>query len=861
MKNIRKKAYFSYMRIVFCMLMYFSVSVILAQEVQYGLKFNSNNYEPEARTSLNLSPDGSLSFPGGFSMTFDAKFHFKDEHIYGYIFRIINKKGNTIDLVIGDANLIFSMPSGSIASNNALTDVNIIPNQWVTIGINANIEKEELEIKVGEYVKKWKTPEIREFDNVEIVFGKINDQRKQVIDVPDMTIKDLLISDLSGKPKYSWKLSKHALDGVYDDLKQHFAKCENPNWLLDNYGIWKGETTFNTDRTPYLSYDFDKNIIAVADHRYFHTFSVKDGRLEKQVVNERLSYIITANQMIYNPLDSNFYAYNLMRGNDAREFVPFNLSEGRWGYTTAHTNHTDYRHHNRYFSPQYNRLYIFGGYGHLKYKEGVFIYDVDSGSWSKEVLKGYTPTPRYLSGMGKIDDDHLLFFGGYGSETGDQALQAQFYYDCYIVDIRTMEAKKLWTMENPAENFVISNSLVVDSANKSFYALCYPLMKSNTVISLYKFSLEKPEYEVMAAQMPIKFNDVLSYVDLFFDKVENKLIAATFAPETETEANISIHTMSFPPLKKSEIYQIKKEKGSFPFFWLGILLFVSVSALVLILFFIRKKKKQMRLRSVENRIGEENNASVAGINSVKQLQKQTIYLFGGFQVVDKQEKDITAEFKPLLKNLFLLILLNTIKNGKGIPFSKLKEILWFDKSEESANNNRGVALSKIRQIMENVTGIQFVKKGTYWSVEFGEEIYCDYYEALILIKKIKENKGTSINDIKRLLTIVTVGELLPGEQVEWADAFKSDFSNELVDLILYLIRQDAIAISDDIYIEMANALFVHDPLNEDALKIKCKVLVKMGKNGLAKNTYTTFTKEYAILFGTEYKYSFDQIVN
>jgi hypothetical protein len=60
---------------------------------------------------------------------------------------------------------------------------------------------------------------------------------------------------------------------------------------------------------------------------------------------------------------------------------------------------------------------------------------------------------------------------------------------------------------------------------------------------------------------------------------------------------------------------------------------------------------------------------------------------------------------------------------------------------------------------------------------------------------------------------------------------------------------------------MANALLVHDPLNEDGLQLKCKVLVKMGKNGLAKKTYTTFTKEYAILFGIEYKYSFDQIVN
>ena len=195
MGNTRKSASISYKWIVFCIFIYFSVSAILAQEIQYGLKFNSNNYEPEARTSLNLSPDGYLSFPDGFSMTFDAKFHFKDEHIYGYIFRIINDKGSTIDLVIGDTNLIFSMPSGKIASNNTLTDVNIIPSQWIPIRINANIEKEELEIIVGKYVKKWNTSEVREFNNVEIIFGKINNQHKQVIDVPDMTIKNLLIAD------------------------------------------------------------------------------------------------------------------------------------------------------------------------------------------------------------------------------------------------------------------------------------------------------------------------------------------------------------------------------------------------------------------------------------------------------------------------------------------------------------------------------------------------------------------------------------------------------------------------------------------------------------------------------------------
>lgn len=343
MKNTCKLIRFGYICIVSYIFVCFSVSAISAQEIHYGLKFNSNNYEPEARTSLDLSPDGYLTFSKGFSMVFDAKFHFKDVHIYGCICRITNDKGNMIDLVIGDANLVFYMPSASIVSSTALKDVNITPNQWVPIRIKIDVEKEELIISVGEYVKKWNTPEIRNFDKVEIVFGKINDKNKQVIDVPDMTLKNLEIADLSGKPKYSWRLSKHALNGVYDDLKNHFAKCENPNWLLDNYGIWKKETTFNTKVTPYMAYNHDENVIAIADLQSFYTFSVKESRLVKQDVNKALSYAMTANQMIYSSLDSTFYAYNLVKENDAREFVPFDASKGRWGTTTEHAHHTDYR--------------------------------------------------------------------------------------------------------------------------------------------------------------------------------------------------------------------------------------------------------------------------------------------------------------------------------------------------------------------------------------------------------------------------------------------------------------------------------------------------------------------------------------
>ncbi|GHU74394.1 hypothetical protein FACS189413_19140 [Bacteroidia bacterium] len=279
----------------------------------------------------------------------------------------------------------------------------------------------------------------------------------------------------------------------------------------------------------------------------------------------------------------------------------------------------------------------------------------------------------------------------------------------------------------------------------------------------------------------------------------------------------------------------------------------------LIIYYKRKSSRTVETRHATSLQQPEPEIS-GGINTIKSLRKQSISLFGGFQVIDKEGVDVTTEFKPLHKSLFLLILLHTIKNGKGISSVKLKDILWFDKTEESANNNRGVALSKVRQILERVGEVQFSKQGQYWMVEFGNDIYCDYYETLILIRKIKESAEKNKTDINRLLTIVSGGEFLPNMQIEWADQFKSDFSNDLIDLLLSLIQNQELKLTDAVLLDIANVLFIHDPLNEDALKLKCKLLVKMGKNGLAKNTYTAFIKEYKNWFGTEYKDSFDQVI-
>jgi DNA-binding SARP family transcriptional activator len=831
--------------------------MVEAQEIQYGLRFNAYDYEPEMRTSLDLSSD-FLSFPNGFSMSFQAQFHFERRPSFGYVFRIIDKKERNIDLVMGEYNVSFSSMPGNAVFKQTIESLNVRPEQWIPIRLDVDTKNAKLRITFGNASQEWKTPEISDFKQVNIVFGKNDWFKNPVIDVPSMTIKDIKIDDAAGNPVYFWKLAKYAGNGVYDELKNKLAKVQNPNWTLNRNTIWKKELTFITENNPQITFNPHTNDIAIATQQFFYRYSLNDNQLRKQAVKRGFSYPLYANQMIYNSLNRNYYAYNLIKEEDGREFACYDSIKAAWDETTLHEHFSDYWHHNRYFSSGQNKLYVFGGYGHHKYKKGMYVYDVKTATWMKETLNGDTIEPRYLSGLGVIDENRLLVFGGFGSKTGNQDLFPQHYYDAYIVDIQTMESKKLWTMETPNENYVVSNSMVVDTLRDCFYALCYSSTKFNTAMRLYKFSISKPECEILADTIPFRFKDSRSYADLFFDRSNNRLISITYSPVEEFTSQCSIYSLAFPPFKKEDLQQTEKSYISLIILILSGLIFLSI--LTMIIYYKKKAKRTRRDVACNVSTPTPEPEPSSGINTIKSLRKQSISLFGGFQVIDKEGNDVTTEFKPLHKSLFLLILLYTIKNGKGISSVKLKDILWFDKTEESANNNRGVALSKVRQILEQVGKAQFSKQGQYWMVEFGNDIYCDYYEALILIRKMKESAEKNTANINRLLSIVSSGEFLPNMQIEWADQFKSDFSNDLIDLLLSLIQNKELQLAGTVLLDIANVLFIHDPLNEDALKLKCKLLVKMGKNGLAKNAYTAFIKEYQNWFGTNYKYSFDQII-
>ncbi len=227
--------------------------------------------------------------------------------------------------------------------------------------------------------------------------------------------------------------------------------------------------------------------------------------------------------------------------------------------------------------------------------------------------------------------------------------------------------------------------------------------------------------------------------------------------------------------------------------------------------------------------------------------------------MDKDGQNITGQFTPMLKYLLVLLILSTEKDAKGIFGKKLIQLLWYDKNEESAKNNRNVYLSKLRSVLEHVGNAEIVNKNSFWTINLND-IACDYTEAMRLFSVINNNDELEQEVIDHLVELLLRGVLLPNIETDWVDNFKSDFSNLTIDILTELSQGNYHKLTDELKLKIADTLFLHDFINEEALYLKCSIFFNSGKKGIAKTTYDNFSKEYLNLLGSKYKYSLTDVI-
>ncbi|OJV87526.1 MAG: hypothetical protein BGO34_10705 [Bacteroidia bacterium 44-10] len=847
--------------IVFSVLIFSGLSCA-AQNMRYGLEFNSYDLVQEKRTSLNLSPSKVFSFPNGFSLSFNIHFQPDPKYNFGYIFRIIGENTQHLDFLVSPEKLTVVISDDNVLVECSLSETSNDFSSFIAFQTDFDIKNELLNIVINEKTFSQKVSFLEDFKKTKIIFGRCDHPLFQTSDVPKMVVKDIRINSLKGDVIYYWKLSKHAENGVHDELVKYFAKVENPIWLINEHAFWKKKISFTTLKNPQIAFNPDEGTIAVADKRSFFTYNTTTSKLAQ---DENLSGFVhsdRSNQIIYNPSDSNYYSYCFMN-TEGRDVARYDFLNKSWSNTEFREFGDLYWHHNRFISSRENCLYMFGGYGQHKYNNQAKKYSFITGKWEELHFNGEQIYPRYLSGLGAIDDERILLFGGYGNRSGLQSLSPRNFYDLYQVTLPDLTVKKIWEMPPPHIPFVVGNSLIVDTLNRCFYALCFPQNQYETSISLAKFSIQKPEYEMVADDIPFYFNDVLSYADLFQDKKTNNFYAVTSSSfPSDSLSTVTIYSLAYPAVARSYVYHPVNTSSHFKHDLLYGVIFVLLLTSPILFFFFRFS----RMKNREPQVEQSPELSNEVFNEVKQQvsarpNKQALFLFGGFQVKDKSGNDITGEFSPMLKQLFLIILLHTFKEDSiGISSNELDETLWPNKTPESARNNRAVMISRIRRLLETIGHLNIENSNSYWVMKLGEDVICDYCEALSLINRLKDKNNRTKKDVMRLLSILSFGGLLPDIQAEWIDYFKADFANDLIDLLIDISRQKEFVFSSSELVSLADILLIYDELNEEALKLKCCALVKMGRNGLAKATYNSFVKQYSVLLGIKYNYYFDQII-
>jgi len=834
------------MHIKFCCFIFLLLSVIGRADAGpiHGLMFRSKEVRKEYRTGIDITHFGALSFKESLSISFDISFR-EGEDRFGYIFRLKDEKSQwSFDLV---AKLDRMSPSLFLVADKseAIAEIPIDSatlyntNHWHSISFHINTASGAVSInalgnKIEQNLRPFKA------GSAMLLFGTSPDGWWMSDETPPMSIRNLSITTDNQTP-YFWPMTKTGSLRVKDSNRGKKALLTNPAWDEDNHTAWTHETKIRFDSQPLVTWDeYHENLLIVRNNgiilryhpasRTTDTLTFTGGRFATEEMHQLIadSLGITAYSLNY-PVISTFLPHSHRWSYD--KDIPAGLPR--------------FWHHNKLRHPITGDITAIAGYGFYTYNNTIQSFDPQKGVWNQLHFTGDTILPRYLSALGlsKAAPKYGYLFGGLGNPSGKQVLGKEFYYDFYLIDFKKQIIRRLWQLQQrPQKNFTPVNSLVIDDADSCFYTLVFAHERQQTVLRTIKASLQNPDFQIVANDIPFSFIDIASFASLYRWNSANKLLALTVEKD-EGSFVLNLYSILNPPANSSTT----KNLGILNLTTIIIAIFATLFAAFLIFKIALTRRKTS---SQTTGIQPLTNPTIA----------PHIRLLGSFAVTGIDGNDITHLFSPTVKELFLLILIHNTENGKGISSAAIQEALWSDKSEASARNNRGVNIKKLRDVLSEMGNNTIIYDNGLWFIELDEKVECDYIFVKQTIAAAQKSNEIDQATLSRLVFYLQSGTPFNEIKAEWSDNFKDSFTAEVV---LFLENQiDILKHHDDasITIELCNTIFVFDRLNEKALSAKCRLLSKTGRNTLAREAYDSFCRLYLKSYGEEYKTGFQQLI-
>ncbi|GAB6010666.1 Kelch repeat-containing protein [Viscerimonas tarda] len=802
------------------------------------------------RTSLVLNDNKPLNINGEITLSFDMQL--RKEIVFGTIVRIISNTKEHITLSFSADEKDNRYPS--LVVNESLNPISdkVEYDEWFPVSIRIVQNKDSLYLSY-QNVQKAYAIRLEGWKDIMVSFGTCPFEGFAYFEVPPMNLKDVKVFSKNQLIRH-WALNKHYNDECFDLVNGVPALAKNPQWIIDSHIEWTKiySREFKTSNNPQYAYNPQKDILyIVPDEKSVICFNAT--RKQDTIINVLSGYPAgnSTNQLVYNPLKDELISYNL----EEKTISRFSFKTSSWSKTTPAVQEPRYWHHTTSFYEADTSVVTFGGYGFYLYKNELQKGHINNNTWENSKL--ISITPRYSSASA-IVGDKLYIFGGKGSESGKQELNPHLYFDLYSVDLKTNETTQLWQMHTDTQYMPCGN-MIFNPKDSCFYVLVS--LGNGT---LYKISMASPEITAVSNSLGQSIESDFPFYTLFYSPNQEKLYALLCRNFNSGNADIFFYEINFPPISQSSSKQQLPFSQKTSTVVIAIIACISLLLGFVVVYFIKNKKK-LKASVVKSPIVTDQNVSIDAIHSETEhffdRTNQCISLLGGFNVVDKNKTNITPNFTPILKSLLLLILLNSDNEEKGINSKKIDSLLWFDKDEKAARNNRNVSLNRLKILLENIGDIKLINNGGFWKIVFGDNVFCDYYTVLEHIREAKAGNPANQNLIPELLELLTYGPLLPYTHADWLDKFKGNYSNNAIDILNSLLIKKELLKDDDLRLLITDTIFLYDSLNEEALGIKCLILYSAGKKGLAKSTYDNFAKEYHSMLGESYKYSLSQIID
>ena len=862
----------------------------------YGLIFSSHEVVQEKRTFLDLSPDDSLCFTNNFDLSFELNFIPRHQIYFGYVLRIIavGRDGNdqNIDLIYNQGLRTFKVIVGESFSGISFSIDSIkLYRDWNKLALHCDLEKHVLQLSLdGRSAGSATIPTTGSC--FKFLWGANDFGKFRTRDIPPMQIKDIRLTD-NGSPKYDWPLDETSGESAMDKLARRTAHIKNPIWLKPKYQQWDLIGAFTVNGYAGVGYNpkQDKLFITGSDSIAAYTLT-RDG-FTSSWTPTRHADLALGHLTVYDTSNDKLLDVFI----DRKIVNSFSPATRQWDQGYPYGPLTEYWHANKFVSPLDSSLYLIGGYGQLRYKNTVQRYHFSTRQWDTVKTTGDYLPPHYLSALGADPDGRYAYImGGYGSQTGDQMLDPRNYYDLFRYDVKKHSFKKIFGLKPLAYPFTFANSLVIGAKPDTWYGLLFPNDSYNSKLQLVQGSLTDSTFRLVGNTIPYNFHDVQSFADLYYSPLSNRLIAVTLFytkdDEKERSTRVCIYTLNYPPeptdIVRTGVLPATAHRNPWTFAILITGILVLLAGLILRIRNSRRKKIAIVVQagaspvpvSVAPTTADAVHTATSPMQAVDPSEAapgaslahpsdhwrpsalgagptSAMYLFGPFQVFDKEGHDITRLFTPLLKELFLIITTYTIRNGRGISSEGLNETLWHDKAEKDAKNNRSVNLAKLKPILEKVGQCIINKESGYWQLQTHDDTYVDYKTCVGLLQ------ATTVPDnahIHALINIIKRGPFLLQTDYNWLDDIKSDISNAVIDRCLSYLRHHDLAENPEFTIEITNCIFFFDQLNEDALTFKCKSLILLKRHNLASNTYLKFVKDYKDIYSADFDKSFQEII-